>query len=123
MDSTMADEPEDLLQQDWAGDCYRAAVKWINASKENDWVLVHGSVMSHTLGKRIDHAWCERGELVVDLAQPIGQRLIERGLYYRSATPEISRRYPSAIAMLLSIRNTHFGPWGDSEQLPQQRRT
>jgi hypothetical protein len=40
--------------------------------------VVHGTVWSGKAGRRIEHAWCERGELVADLAMPLGARLIER---------------------------------------------
>jgi hypothetical protein len=33
---------------------------------------------SEKVGRRIDHAWCERGDGVVDLVVPGGSRMIER---------------------------------------------
>lgn len=114
----MNDTPEDLLQQDWTGDCYGAAINWITAAEETDWTVVHGTVLSERLKKRIDHAWCERGETVVDLAMPVGMRLIMRDQYYRVLKPEVSKIYSSDDALVLSLRNGHNGPWDESEQLP-----
>jgi len=112
-----SDSEEDLLLHDWSGLCYTAAMRWITVTKDLDWVVVHGTVLSLKAGKRIDHAWCERGEMVVDLAMPVGSRVIERQRYYRVVKPEVSRVYSSDDALVLSIRNRHHGPWSDSEQL------
>ncbi len=113
------DSDKDLLERDWAGLCYTAALRWI---RENpDCVLVHGSVLSEKLDKRIDHAWCEGNEIVIDLAMPVGARIIEREQYYRVIKPEVSRRYSSEDAIVLSIRTKHDGPWDESEQLDKTR--
>ena len=52
----------------------------------------------------------------MDLAMPVGARLIERGRYYRVVQPEVRRVYTSEEAMLLAIRNRHDGPWDETEQ-------
>jgi hypothetical protein len=67
-------------------------------------------------GKRIDHAWCARGDLVADHTMPVGARIIERGRYYRVVQPEVRKAYSSEDAMLLAIKNWHDGPWGEPEQ-------
>jgi hypothetical protein len=69
------------------------------------------------LGKRIEHAWCELGDQVADLAQPVGARLVPRESYYRVIRPEVSRRYTLEEALVLSIRTRNHGPWTESEQL------
>ena len=112
------DTPEDLLQQDFTGDCYRAAAKWASASKGQGWNVVHGTILNAQAG-RLKHAWCERGEEVIDLAMPVGMREFKREKYYRVLEPEVSKRYPAEHAVLLFIRNRHYGPWDESEQLPE----
>ena len=112
-----SDGEEELLQQEWDGLCYSAAMRWITAVKDSDWHVVHGTVFSGELEKRIEHAWCERGDMVVDLAMPAGSRIVEREQYYRVIKPEISNVYSSEDALLLSVRNGHQGPWDESEQL------
>ena len=107
----------EILEQDWEGLCYTGAFRWATESNERDWVLVHGTVLSGRVGKRIEHAWCERGESVVDLAMPVGLRIVERELYYRAIKPEVSKRYSSDDALFLAIKNGHDGPWNESEQL------
>ena len=111
------DDELDILEMDWEGLCYTGAIRWTTELKERDWVLVHGTVLSARVGKRIEHAWCESGEVVVDLAMPVGSRIIERERYYRVIKPEVSKRYSSEDALLLAIQNKHDGPWDESEQL------
>jgi hypothetical protein len=113
------DDEANLLERDWTGLCYTAALKWVGALANRDWRLVHGSVLSVSDGKRINHAWCERGEMVVDLARPVGARSVERELYYRLVQPEVSKVYSSDDAVLLAIKNRHDGPWDESEQLKE----
>lgn len=119
-DESLEDDEESLLEQDWTGLCYTAVLKWVGASESRDWVVVHGTVLNDQAGKRIDHAWCERGEVVVDLARPVGARIIERQQYYRVVQPHVQKVYSSEDATLLAIKNRHDGPWNDSEQLKQE---
>ena len=80
-------------------------------------LLVHGTVWSGKVGKHIEHAWCERGEFVVDLAQPVGARIIERERYYRVLQVQVAKQYSADDALFMSVKNRHSGPWGESEQL------
>jgi hypothetical protein len=112
------DTPDDLLQQDFTGDCYRAACQWASATKGQGWTVVHGTVRNLEKG-RLNHAWCERDEEVIDLAMPVGMREFTRAEYYRVLAPDVTKRYPAEHAVLLSIRNHHYGPWEEDEQLPE----
>ena len=103
-------KPE-LLQQDWDSLCYTAALRWIMAANDPDWVVVHGTVLSDKVGKRIDHAWCERGKVVVDLVQPIGSKRVARKLYYQAFKPEVNSVYPAVDAMFLAMKEKQHGPW------------
>lgn len=109
------DSEEELLQQEWGGLCYTAAIRWITVAKEQDWLLVHGTVFSQKLGRRTNHAWCERGGTIVDLTFPVGSRIIERERYYRTAKPEAMTVYAALEAFKLSMANGHDGPWDKSE--------
>ena len=111
------DTPEDLLKQDFTGDCYRAAYSWASASRGQGWTLVHGTVLSESAGKRMNHAWCERGEDVMDLAMPVGMRDFKRDKYYeildarglqeiRSPTCRIPVPSESTLRALGGIRAT-----------------
>ena len=110
-------EPVDLLERDWTGLCYTAALRWLRENE--DWILIHGTVLSEKVGKRIEHAWCERDEVIVDLAMPIGARIIEREKYYRAVQPKINKVYSSDDALLVSIKTKHDGPWDDDEQMKE----
>ena len=66
------DSEKGILGKDWTGLCYTAVLSWIRVAEDDDWVVVHGTVWSGRAGKRIDHAWCERGDFVIDLAMPGG---------------------------------------------------
>ena len=110
--------PEDLLLQDFTGDCYSAAYRWVSATKGQGWTLVHATVFSLREEKRIGHAWCERGEEIMDLAMPVGTRDFKRDKYYELLKPESIKRYTDRHAVMLFIRNQHYGPWEESEQLP-----
>jgi hypothetical protein len=121
------DEPDDEIVQitteeaalayDWRGLCYTAALKWIKVTSDRSWSLVHGTVFSGELGKRSEHAWCERGDKVIDLAMPVGHRIIDRDTYYRVIEPEVKKVYSSDDAIFLVVKNGHDGPWEEWEQL------
>jgi hypothetical protein len=53
------------------------------------------------------------------LAMPASAKESKRDEYYRLLQPEVSRRYPAEHAVFLFLRNRHYGPWEESEQLPE----
>ena len=105
------DSEEELLQQEWSQLCYTAALRWIATANDPDWVVVHGTVESDKVGKRIEHAWCERGDVVVDLVQPAGSKIINRRRYYEDVKPEVHNMYPAMDAVVLAMQNGIHGPW------------
>jgi hypothetical protein len=115
-DEAPDEEADDILERDWTGLCYTAALRWAREAEERDWLVVHGTVLSERGGKRIEHAWCERGDVVVDLALPAVARVIGRERYYRVLQPEVRQAYPCEEALLLAIRSRHDGPWDDTGQ-------
>jgi hypothetical protein len=52
----------------------------------------------------------------VDLALPIGPRVVERDVDYRVLQVEVHKVYSAEDALLLMIKNRHDGPWDESEQ-------
>jgi hypothetical protein len=113
-------EESDTIERDWTGLCYTAALTWARDADE-EWFVVHGTVWSDQLGRRIEHAWCEREGFVVDLALPVRSRLVSKETYYRSAKPEITQTYSADGASLLSVTHRHDGPWDDAERRILQR--
>jgi hypothetical protein len=89
----------------------------VRNAEDGDWLVVHGTVLSERAGKRIEHAWCERAEVVVDLALPVGARVVDRDRYYRVVRPVVRKAYSPDDAMFLAIKNRHDGPWDETEQL------
>lgn len=74
----LTEDEEDILKKDWTGLCYTAAIQWASEAEQKDWLVIHGTVLSERVGKRIERAWCERAGFVVDLAMPVGARIIEK---------------------------------------------
>lgn len=42
-------------------------------------------------------------------------RVVERETFYRVLKPEIDRTYQADVALWLSFKNKHDGPWGEVE--------
>ncbi len=113
LEACVYEDEEEILEKDWTGLCYTAALAWVRECEEEDWVVVHGTVLSNNEKHRIEHAWCERGDCVVDLARPIGGRIIPRDDYYRLSKPEVCKVYSADDARILALRNRHDGPWDE----------
>jgi len=75
---------------------------------EGFFTLVHGTVYSPSLKKRIGHAWVEAGDVVIDPAQSLSWR---KEKYYRVGKVKICNRYSALQAMEMAVRFEHFGPW------------
>ena len=110
------DDPDEMLLQDWGGLCYTAALRWVSASANADWMLVHGEVGDNKVGRRVKHAWCEHDDRVVDLTMPDAMRMFARVDYYRMFKPEVDQRYSSEEASLLVLKTGHDGPWTEQER-------
>jgi hypothetical protein len=109
------EEEPDIMEQDWTGLCYTAALTWANEAEE-DWVVVHGTIWSDTAGKRIEHAWCERIVFVADLTLPVGRQIVAKETYYRAGKPEVRKTYSLDEARDLSLKYRHDGPWDDERE-------
>jgi len=116
MDEDEEDDEEflNIHERDWTGLCYTAVLAWVREAEE-DWNVVHGTVWSEELGKRIDHVWCEREGFVVEISLPEAHRMIARETFYRTTNAEVRRSYSGAEARDLALRHKHDGPWEDEE--------
>jgi hypothetical protein len=45
-DDDESDEWDNILEQDWTGLCYTSVLQWVRHAEEQDWVIVHGTVLS-----------------------------------------------------------------------------
>ncbi len=107
---------QELLRGEWRRLCYTAAKRWAKDAKKPDWQLVHGTVFSGAMERRIEHAWCERHDMVVDLTMPVGSRVFSRATFYDTIQPNVTNSYSPDDALFLSIRTRHDGPWSEAER-------
>lgn len=111
------------------GTCYEDAGKLVAFTVPDEGaVLVHGTVFSIPLGRRIDHAWVVlpkgitivdgsrdsetlTSEAVVDLTLPMEKRMLPKALYYQvvNAEEDVTYRQDEARAQILCFH--HWGPW------------
>jgi hypothetical protein len=66
-------------------------------------------------GQRIDHAWVERGDIVLDLANG-GHIELPKQRYYRlgEINPAECHYYTGHEACAQILEHEHFGPWEGS---------
>ncbi len=83
---------------------------WVREAEDN-WNVVHGTVWSEELGKRIEHAWCEREGFVVEMTVPEAHRIIAKETYYRTTKLEVRKIYSGEEARDLALKDRHDGPW------------
>ena|GEM_PF-2991333 len=102
----------EINQRDWTGLCYTAVLAWRREAEE-EWQVVHGTVWRKELGKRIDHAWCEREGFVVEMTLPEPHRIIAKETYYRTSKAEVRRSYSGEEACDLAVKHKHDGTWED----------
>ncbi len=115
-DLAWSEKEQKLLDGNWSGLCYTAALRWISDAKMHDWQLVHSTVYSGALEKRIEHAWCERNGVVVDLTMPAGSKVFSEASFYTTVDPAVSFRYSHDEALFISIKTRNDGPWTDVER-------
>ena len=75
--------------------------------------LVHGDVIppsGPSAGKRVNHAWVEVDDTVLERSN--GQdRKASRGGYYQRFQARARVRYSAEEAILRMLRTEHYGPW------------
>jgi len=88
------------------GHCFKNSYKYIKNNP--DWVLVHGTVVKPLDGKRIDHAWCEKDDLVYDPTQNLH---CSKEKYVSFLDAVVNNVYDQEQAMINSIKYRSYGPW------------
>jgi len=97
------------------GECFRNVIFYLKergglTSVLNDGAfVVHGKV-TNVDGKTYWHAWIEQGSKIIDPTQGV---TLSKNRYYISLQIDRDqvKRYPFEEALILSIRNQHYGPW------------
>lgn len=102
----------DVIPKGPCKECFRNASKWASDNDGPDVRVIHGTVISLKEGRRIDHAWVEVGNDVVDPTQ--GVRL-PKERWYRITEAKVDADYSSVEALVYMARSGHQGPWTASE--------
>jgi len=90
------------------GRCYELSGQIVcRADKAMALALVHGEV-SRKIGKRIGHAWVEKGNLVYDV---VLDQFFSVSHYYEKFGVKVVSRYFWQEAAKQVIRFKHWGPW------------
>jgi hypothetical protein len=106
------------MANEFMGKCFQAALSWV--TQHDDWVLVHGTVMKND-GTRIDHAWCERGEEVVDLTQSSNGTPFQKRKYFANSSAIAEYRYSADDIAFIGLTTGHSGPWTDVDRAKAAR--
>lgn len=103
------------------GRCYPRAWRFIQnkpRDKQGQYLLVHGYIaglVGYIKGVQIDHAWVEKGDLVIDPSiNPRKPRRMSKSEYYSkwSVDESLVKRYTLFEAQELGFKaGGNFGPW------------
>jgi len=89
--------------------CYYDSMMYTIRSNKGE--IVHGTVFSGLLNKRIAHAWVEFGDIVWD---PQLRKELAKSRYYSLTKTKPIHRYKTETAIINSFRSSIFGgPWKD----------
>jgi hypothetical protein len=90
------------------GNCYELAWRFITT--EDEGTLVHGTVWSPNLKKRIGHAWVvtETGFVY----EPVSNQFYDKEWIYKTYAMEEEQTYSPFQSWEMAAKWRHFGPWG-----------
>ena len=96
------------------GDCFEAAGKFIShpavVDYPDDYLLVHGNIAKLRQDEPVNHAWIEEGDFVHEVSG--GRReVFSKKSYYEHLGITNVRTYTVEQALLLLVREGHWGPW------------
>lgn len=91
------------------GDCYRKSAQLLLELSEDENIrLVHGSAWSEKLQRRINHAWVEVNETVLDAESG---NVLSAERFYEIGEIAIHAVYTKMKAAVMLLKTRHFGPW------------
>ena len=93
------------------GDCYEAAAKYI-LYEDPSATLVHGIPILGTDGKPFGHAWVEKGNKCIDVANG-NHAVLPKILYYAMGhqKEKDNYKYTQKEIMKWITKTEHWGPW------------
>lgn len=98
------------------GDCYVVAAQIVDAADNPDLLLCHGVAIGQgdIQGMAFSHAWCELGDLVIDMSNGLNVRVLKAVYYMIGKINEATvRRYTPEQARAMLREQGHYGPWHD----------
>jgi len=102
------------LEKKTGGDCYQSAFQFISKfGNKGNFHLVHGTVYSASWKKRIDHAWCECGDVVFDSTIHFVGR---KEKYYKIGNAKIKSKYTYKEAIEMAVKIGTYGDWSKEEK-------
>ena len=92
------------------GNCYQDAYNFLVEYPSSDSKLIHGTVYSEGLKRRIGHAWIELcgGDVILD---PSYNLCVSVERYHEIGQHETDARYTRQEMLNKAIGTGHFGPW------------
>ena len=102
------------MAKDKLGKCYELSFKFITENEHLEKAglhirLIHGTIYSKSLKKRIDHAWIEMGNVVIDSSVNSYARKEE---YYAFHEAKAMARYTKKEAFKIGLEaGGNYGPW------------
>ena len=93
------------------GDCFANVIRWITHNDSEDAIVVHGKV-TNGKNERLDHAWIEQGNEVID---PTVDVYVDKIEFYAITKAEADAKYTSTQTLINAARTKHGGPWTRAE--------
>jgi hypothetical protein len=90
------------------GQCYVGAYEHVQRFGGR---LVHGTVRSLGLGRRIQHAWVESRGKVFDYADPAVVRATPAAEYRGELQPRATKTWSRIAAARMLVQRRTYGPW------------
>jgi len=94
------------------GECYSWAWRFV---KDNDGILVHGTLINPWDGRQISHAWVELDGYIFDWQTQHTDPLTINE-FIRRWQPSSIKRYSKEEALINVIKFEHFGPWHETRR-------
>lgn len=94
------------------GECYSWAWRFV---KDNDGILVHGTLTNPWDGKQLSHAWVELDGYIFDWQTQHTDPLTINE-FIRRWQPSGIKRYSKEEALINVIKFEHFGPWHETRR-------